>query len=124
LKKLFDSLGARFSQRSGGYTRITKLSYRAGDGAPLAAIELLDQVKEKEKSEAAAKGKAKRAARKFKAKREGGKEKPETRGKEPAREPRRAPREGRERATSTKEKERQVSGKAGSSPNETGSVSA
>ena len=42
LKKLFETLGARFSKRAGGYTRITKLSYRAGDGAPLAAIELLD----------------------------------------------------------------------------------
>lgn len=52
LKKLFETLGARFSKRAGGYTRITKLSYRAGDGAPLAAIELLDQEdKEKEKKE-------------------------------------------------------------------------
>ncbi len=41
LKKLFDTLGARFRDRNGGYTRITKLDYRMGDGAPLAAIELL-----------------------------------------------------------------------------------
>ena len=41
LKKLFDSLGARFQERPGGYTRITKLDYRAGDGAPMAAIELI-----------------------------------------------------------------------------------
>ena len=41
LKKLFDTLGARFQDRQGGYTRITKLDHRAGDGAPMAAIELI-----------------------------------------------------------------------------------
>jgi len=41
LKKLFDMLGARYKERQGGYTRITKLDYRAGDGAPMAAIELI-----------------------------------------------------------------------------------
>ena len=41
LKKLFDMLGARYKERNGGYTRMTKLDYRAGDGAPMAAIELI-----------------------------------------------------------------------------------
>ena len=41
LRKLFETLGARYRERPGGYTRITKLGFRAGDGAPLAAIELV-----------------------------------------------------------------------------------
>ncbi len=41
LKKLFETIGARYRERAGGYTRITKLDYRMGDGAPLAAIEFL-----------------------------------------------------------------------------------
>jgi len=41
LTKLFDTIGARYRERNGGYTRSTQLDYRMGDGAPLAAIEFL-----------------------------------------------------------------------------------
>lgn len=41
LKKLFDKLGPRFSERPGGYTRILRMGRRQGDGAETALIELL-----------------------------------------------------------------------------------
>ena len=41
--KLFAELGPRFEGRPGGYTRILKCGYRAGDNAPMAYIELVDR---------------------------------------------------------------------------------
>ncbi|HMS06809.1 MAG TPA: 50S ribosomal protein L17 [Burkholderiaceae bacterium] len=41
--KLFAQLGPRFKTRPGGYTRILKMGFRAGDNAPMALIELLDR---------------------------------------------------------------------------------
>src|SRR4029434_1249031 len=46
LKRLFDELGERFKDRPGGYTRIIKLGRRAGDGAELATIQLVDKRRE------------------------------------------------------------------------------
>lgn len=42
LQKLFEQIGPRFEERSGGYTRILKLGARKGDGAELALIELTE----------------------------------------------------------------------------------
>ncbi|MDY6835807.1 MAG: 50S ribosomal protein L17 [Chloroflexota bacterium] len=42
VKKVFDELGPRYSDREGGYTRIVKMGQRRGDGAPIARIELLE----------------------------------------------------------------------------------
>ena len=41
--KLFMELGPRYLDRPGGYTRILKCGYRAGDSAPMAYIELVDR---------------------------------------------------------------------------------
>ena len=41
--KLFNELGPRYKERPGGYLRILKIGYRAGDSAPMALVQLLDQ---------------------------------------------------------------------------------
>ncbi len=41
VKKLFDSLGPRFGQTSGGYSRIVRLGPRKGDGAEQVMLELV-----------------------------------------------------------------------------------
>ena len=41
--KLFDELGPRYQERPGGYIRILKCGYRAGDKAPMAFVELVDR---------------------------------------------------------------------------------
>ena len=43
LKKLFDVLADRYSDREGGYTRVIKAGIRASDAAPIAVIELVDR---------------------------------------------------------------------------------
>lgn len=39
--KLFEELGPRYSERPGGYLRILKCGFRAGDNAPMAFVELV-----------------------------------------------------------------------------------
>ena len=52
--KLFDELGPRYAQRPGGYLRILKFGFRAGDNAPMAFIELMDRPEESEEGDAVA----------------------------------------------------------------------
>jgi len=41
--KLFNELGPRYQERPGGYLRILKCGFRAGDKAPMAIVELVDR---------------------------------------------------------------------------------
>jgi large subunit ribosomal protein L17 len=52
--KLFNELGPRYESRPGGYLRILKCGYRAGDNAPMAYVELVDRPLEVAEEEAVA----------------------------------------------------------------------
>ena len=41
--KLFEEIGPRYQERPGGYLRILKCGYRAGDKATMAYVELVDR---------------------------------------------------------------------------------
>ncbi|NLO89544.1 MAG: 50S ribosomal protein L17 [Clostridia bacterium] len=41
VKKLFDEIAPRYSERSGGYTRVIKVGPRRGDAAPMVIVELV-----------------------------------------------------------------------------------
>ena len=43
VSKLFGTLAPRYSDRSGGYSRVLKAGFRYGDSAPMAVIELVDR---------------------------------------------------------------------------------
>jgi len=66
VKKLFDTLGTRFGQRNGGYTRVIRLGFRKGDGAEQAMLELVDAKLVKRAAD-----RAKRREERLKALREG-----------------------------------------------------
>ena len=77
--KIFASLAGRFTGRQGGYTRIVRTGFRAGDGAEMAILEYLPV----EEKKVAGKGKKKAAAKKTPAKGKAPKKAPASpRGKE------------------------------------------
>lgn len=64
--KLFDDLGVRFKARQGGYLRILKTGFRAGDAAPSALVQLVERVSAKPATEetSGAEGETKKAKKK------------------------------------------------------------
>jgi large subunit ribosomal protein L17 len=63
LAKLFQSLGPRFKERPGGYTRIVHVDNRVGDNAPMSILELVEK-SEKAEAEQKPAGEKKKAAAK------------------------------------------------------------
>lgn len=49
IRKLFDEIAPKFKDRQGGYTRIYRLGWRQGDGAPLSLVELATYAPPEEK---------------------------------------------------------------------------
>jgi large subunit ribosomal protein L17 len=60
VEKVFSEYAERYRERKGGYTRIIKLGFRAGDNAPVSVVEFVKDPEEvKTKTEAKTKSKAK-----------------------------------------------------------------
>jgi large subunit ribosomal protein L17 len=87
VRKLFDTLSARYAGRPGGYTRILRLGPRRGDGAEMAILELLGSEYAPPKK-AGEKGAKTAAGAKAKA---GAEKKAEDKGDKPARGKRKKP---------------------------------
>jgi large subunit ribosomal protein L17 len=79
VKKLFDEIAPKFKDREGGYTRVYRLGWRQGDGAPLSLVELVTFARAEEKKSRVER--AKEAIGRVAPRRKGKKEKEEVEGK-------------------------------------------
>jgi len=64
VKKLFDTIGPRFKDVNGGYTRVLALGRRKGDSAPISLLELTKTAPKEDLQVKQAAGKSKKAASK------------------------------------------------------------
>ena len=80
VKKLFDEIAPKLKDREGGYTRIYKMGWRHGDGAPLSLVELVTFSSPSEKKSTVKK--AKEVLEKVTPKKKGKEEKKEKREEE------------------------------------------
>jgi large subunit ribosomal protein L17 len=62
LARLFETLGPRFKERPGGYTRIIHVENRVGDNAPMSILELVEKSEKAEPEKKAAPDKAEKKA--------------------------------------------------------------
>ena len=104
VKKLFDQIVPKLKDREGGYTRVYKLGWRQGDGAPLSLVELVSYAAPEEKKKSTitkAREALGRAAPKKREKTKG-EEKAEGKAKE---KPKEKPKEKKEKKVKKEEKE-------------------
>jgi len=104
VKKLFEEIVPRLKDREGGYTRIYKMGWRQGDGAPLSLVELITVAPQEEKKKSPVE-KAKKVLEKVVPKKKPKKEKKE-KEKEKAKEEKKVKKKGKE---TTKEKPKKKS---------------
>jgi large subunit ribosomal protein L17 len=110
VKKLFDEIAPKFKDRQGGYTRVYKLGWRQGDGAPLSLVELVTYAVPEEKKKSTLK-KAKEVLEKVtpkKKEKEEKKEKEKEKGKEKEKKEKKVKKEEKE-APKKKEKPKKKS---------------
>ncbi len=113
VKKLFDEIAPKFKDREGGYTRVYRLGWRQGDGAPLSLVELLTYTLPEEKKKSTmtkAKEVLEKVTPKKKAKGEKKeKEKEKEKGKEKEKKEKKAKKEEKEAPKEKKEKPKKKS---------------
>jgi large subunit ribosomal protein L17 len=63
LARLFETIGPRFKERPGGYTRIIHVENRVGDNAPMSILELVEKSEKAEPEKKADKAEKKAAAK-------------------------------------------------------------
>jgi large subunit ribosomal protein L17 len=113
VKKLFDVIAPKLKDREGGYTRVYRLGWRQGDGAPLSLIELVTYASPEEQKKSTLK-KAKEVLEKVAPKKKGKEEKKEKekekeKGKEKEKKEKKVKKEEKEAPKGKKEKPKKKS---------------